>query len=113
MLKHLDLRNFQNHRKLHIDFGKITTITGCSDSGKSAIIRAIQWLCFNNLRGSSFITHGQDKCLVSVEIADYGSVSRIKTPKRNSYIFEDGDRDAVGADTGGTAASPLAMLHVC
>lgn len=59
MFETLSIQNFQAHTKLHIDFDPhITTIVGPSDAGKSAIIRALRWVCTNLPGGTAYIHHG-------------------------------------------------------
>ncbi len=76
------ISNFQSHKNTFIDFagsGCLTVITGPSDSGKSAVIRAIRWLCYNTPQGSDFITVGEDKCSVAITFEDGTTVERIRT----------------------------------
>ena len=48
MLKRLLLRNFQKHRNLDLNFTSgLNVIIGSSDSGKSAVFRALNWLRYN------------------------------------------------------------------
>jgi len=48
MIKKIILHNFQKHKDLCIDFTDgINSIIGKTDKGKSSIIRALQWVCFN------------------------------------------------------------------
>jgi chromosome segregation ATPase len=48
MLKELEVRNIQAHRHLKIEFDPcVTTIVGKNDVGKTAVIRALEWLCLN------------------------------------------------------------------
>ena len=97
MLTRIVLQNFQCHRKLDVPLSQITTIVGSSDSGKSAIVRALNYVCLNNLRGNSFITHGQDKCSVSLEV-DGQTVRRSRTKTSNSYITETNEYSAVSSE---------------
>jgi len=97
MLTHLSLRNFQCHDKLDIPLSQITTIVGGSDAGKSAIIRSLNFVCFNNLRGTSFITHGKDKCAVALEI-DGQEIVRKRTKSSNSYSTETNEYSAVSSE---------------
>ena len=47
-LKRVRLENFQSHKNSIIDFDRgLNVIVGPSDSGKSAIIRAIKWALYN------------------------------------------------------------------
>jgi DNA repair exonuclease SbcCD ATPase subunit len=97
MLTNLTLQNFQCHEKLEIPLSQITTIVGGSDVGKSAIVRALNFVCFNSLRGNSFITHGRDKCSVTLEV-DGQTIRRIKTKTSNSYTTETDEYSAVSSE---------------
>lgn len=60
MLEKLVIRNFQVHRDLEVVFDPaVTTIVGASDRGKSAVIRALRWICQNRPQGDEFIQHGR------------------------------------------------------
>jgi DNA repair exonuclease SbcCD ATPase subunit len=99
MFTKIKLHNFQNHRNLEISLSQITTIVGESDSGKSAIVRAFQWLCLNLLQGDSFISHGKKKCFVQLEVLDYGQIVRRKGSGINGYILKnDEERNAIGKE---------------
>ena len=93
----LTLQNFQCHRRLEIPLSQITTIVGSSDSGKSAVIRALNYLCLNNLRGNSFITHGKDKCAITLEV-DGQTIQRTKTKTSNSYATDMNEYAAVSSE---------------
>ena len=69
MLEQLFIRNFQAHEKLTLNLDpKVTTIVGSSDVGKSAVIRALYWLCFNKPAGVGFIRHGSDSVRVLLQV---------------------------------------------
>lgn len=69
MIEKLSIQNFQAHNKTTISFDPaITCIIGPSDSGKSAIIRALRWVCTNQPGGTSFIKHGEKGCSVKLII---------------------------------------------
>jgi len=55
----VELINFQAHGKTLIEFAPITTIKGPTDAGKSAVIRALRWICLNDLAGDEFIKEGE------------------------------------------------------
>lgn len=77
----IKIANFQSHKSTLIDFANhgLTVITGPSDSGKSAVIRALRWVFYNVPQGSDFITVGEDKCVVSVIFEGGTVVERIRT----------------------------------
>lgn len=88
MITHLYLQNFQCHRRLAIDFKSTKVITGASDRGKSAIVRALRWVLFNDLSGDRFITRNQKVCRVRVVFADGSWLERSRGPKTNTYRFK-------------------------
>ncbi|MEG0728248.1 MAG: AAA family ATPase [Anaerovoracaceae bacterium] len=51
----MTIKNFMSIRNETLDFGDITVLTGASDSGKSAICKAIVWTLFNTPSGTWFI----------------------------------------------------------
>lgn len=58
MIKTIELRNFQSHKdtELTLDSG-VNVIVGPSDSGKTAIIRALRKLVWNRPLGDAFRSH--------------------------------------------------------
>ena len=90
MLEKLILHNFQSHKHSELDFDPgVNVIVGPSDSGKTALIRALRWLVWGRPLGDSFIRHGRPLCRVSVEI-DGTPVIREKTKGgETSYQFQD------------------------
>lgn len=55
----LRIQNFQAHKDTTIEFDRITTIVGGpSDTGKSAVLRALKWVVKNEPKGTSFIRDG-------------------------------------------------------
>lgn len=90
-IKKLSLRNFQSHRESDFEFlPGLNIIVGPSDQGKSAIIRALRWLIYNEPRGTGFIRAGEARCQVAVEMSTGVRVERIReeSGKMNRYILE-------------------------
>jgi DNA repair exonuclease SbcCD ATPase subunit len=71
----------------------INLIVGSSDAGKSAILRAINFVFHNNLKGDSFIRHGSSECRVTIKFSDGVEVTRIKGGDVNSYTLTDLEGD--------------------
>jgi len=95
MLKRIRIKNFQKHDKLDVEFSpNTTTIVGSSDSGKSAVIRALRWACLNKPNGNSFIRHGEKSCKVRIEVDD-SQITRTKGSS-NSYKLNDIKFEAFG-----------------
>ena len=96
-LTRLVLRNFQCHRKLEVDLDEYcTTIVGPSDRGKSAVLRALRWLCTNYPDGRAFCRRVGEKVAgtTRVSVGVYPqTVCRIRGDGRNTYSL-DGSRYA-------------------
>jgi len=87
MLSRLRIKNFQKHKKIDVEFSPgVTSIVGPSDSGKSALIRAIRWALFNKPNGKEFIRDGEKKCSVRIE-CDGRKITRIRG-KENEYQLD-------------------------
>jgi len=81
----LTITNFQSisHAVLEYNTG-ITAIVGCSNSGKTATVRALYSLLRNPPEAKSFIKTGEDRAEVELEME--GLIVRwIRTPKESSY----------------------------
>lgn len=86
MIQSILIRNFQSHELTEIKFHKgINLFIGESDAGKSAIIRALNWVINNRPAGDSFRSRWGGKTKVSL-VADGESVQRVKKGKENSYF---------------------------
>lgn len=95
MIESIHIRNFQSHKDTTLDLsGGVNVIVGSSDSGKSAILRALNWLVFNRPSGDDFRSDWGGDTIVSASFAMADqlsqSVSRIRTKKDNMYSVEDG-----------------------
>lgn len=90
----ISINNFQAHEKLKIAFDReITSIVGESNAGKSSVIRAINWVLYNGMRGSSFIRQGADECRVNLKIIGVDGEPHIIGRRRsrgqvNEYIVD-------------------------
>lgn len=85
MIQSIYIRNFQTHSKLDLDLHHgVNAIVGPSDAGKSAVIRALYWLCFNEPSGEEYRKHGTEQTTVKVVLADGTEVERGRG-KKNYY----------------------------
>jgi len=88
MLTQLQILNFQNQSRQVIDFDpNVTVLTGPSDSGKSAVIRALRWACTNTPAGDAFIQDGKKDVGVRLKIAGR-TIERRKGSKGNEYRID-------------------------
>jgi len=85
VIERIELTDYQCHAKLDVRLDPgITTIVGDSDSGKSAIIRALQAVALNRLSGEGFVRRGQDGYRVRVRV-DGVTVARERNGSSNAY----------------------------
>lgn len=100
MLQQITLVHFQSHRITSIKFHPgVNVILGASDSGKSAIVRALRWVCFNRPAGDAFRSHtaGKEKTSVTIRVDDK-DISRIRGNTANLYQIGEKDYQAVGRE---------------
>ena len=88
MLKKLIINNFLSYYdKTEIEFHPgVNAITGTSDVGKSAVLKAMGWCLFNNLSGDWFKSWGKKKEKTSVKfVFDDADIIRSKKGTENQY----------------------------
>lgn len=107
MIESLTLSNFQAHQSLVIDLDPhVTCLTGASDLGKSAVLRALRWLCLNQPSGEAFIRDGADQCHVQLEV-DAHVIQRYRGKGKNVYKIDDAPLVAFGNDVPTSVAKTL------
>lgn len=84
MIDRLKLTDFQCHESQTIKLGPVTTFVGPSDSGKSAYLRALRWLCENKPAGTGFIRTGADTAEVAARV-DGKWILRARSNRDNTY----------------------------
>jgi exonuclease SbcC len=100
MIKKLVIENFQSHEKteLNLDPG-VNVITGVSQSGKTAILRALYWLFHNRPSGERIRSHfAKGATKVMIETSEGDSIWHVKDDKYNSYAIGDNLFDKIGKD---------------
>ena len=126
MIKSVVLHNFQSHRKTILEMDKLTVLTGGSNSGKSAVLRALGGLLRNDSVGD-YVSHGQKLLKVIVHMDSGIAVEWEKGGGTNQYtiVYPDGREEPfqkVGTDIPEEVAevigiSPISMeggqkLHI-
>jgi hypothetical protein len=70
MIRRIRLKNFMSHVDTVIDLADgLTVLVGPNNSGKSAVVEAIQAVCQNNPT-KYMVRHGENECLVALETND-------------------------------------------
>lgn len=90
MIKEVHIENFQSHEKTKLELvSGVNVIVGESGAGKSAIIRALEWLFENRPLGDDFRKHGSKKTSVSVTFDDEIKITRAKSNSVSTYMLND------------------------
>lgn len=99
MIKTLEINNFQSYKGTLLNFHPgVNVIVGTSDSGKSAVLRALRWVCTGIPRGDGFRSHWGGDTEVHLE-TDNCIVTRGKTNSDNMYVLnEETEFRAFGTD---------------
>lgn len=90
MIQKLQIKNFQSHKNSTLEFdSNVNVILGASDSGKTAIIRALRWVVFNRPQGDSFCSNwGGGETSVEIK-TDNNTIIRSKDKNKvNKYILD-------------------------
>jgi outer membrane murein-binding lipoprotein Lpp len=93
----LKIKNFQSINDVELDIGPVTVLTGPSDIGKSAIIRAL-YLLHRNQGGLELVKHGKAQLSVQQIMDDGSTVSIVKGKGINSYLIGDKSFSKIGRD---------------
>lgn len=98
MIDSINIRNFQSHRESRLEFHPgVNIIVGGSDSGKTAILRALRWLIWNRPSGDAFRSDWGGDTEVKIK-ADGKTVTRRKTDKTNEYALDHTPYTAFGTE---------------
>jgi len=86
LINSLTISNFQSHKQTHLEFENgINIIVGQSDSGKSAVIKALNWVVNNTPSGEAFRSSWGGDTKVQVHTDDK-DIQRYKGKKGNLYL---------------------------
>lgn len=95
-IKKIVLRNFQSHSYTKIELSpKINIFLGKGNRGKSAIIRALKWVFFNEPQGTSFIKKGETFASCAVTFDNDYTIIRERGDKINRYVLISPDNKRV------------------
>ena len=97
MINSLSLRNFQSHKSSTLEFSSgVNVIIGQSDSGKTALLRALNWIITNRPSGDSFRSSWGGDTVVDVRLdSSVSTISRAKTARENAYYITNEDDDRI------------------
>jgi len=99
MINQLIIQNYQSHRKSELNFDPgVNIIIGDSDSGKSAVIRAIKQVFYNKPGGDDYRSWWGGDTEITIKTDDDQEVKRVKTNSENLYYLNDTRFAAFGSD---------------
>ena len=99
MIKYVEIYNFQSHERTMVEMTNgVNVIIGPSDSGKSSIFRAINWVVSNRPLGNSFRSEWGGDTRVTIVTTDDRHVSRIRSDKENKYVIDGVELKAFGSE---------------
>jgi len=88
MLTKIEIMNFQSHKNTIIEFIPGTNvIIGPSDTGKSVILRAINWVCSNRPLGDAFCSEWGGETKVILHTSEGNIIEKIRTTTKNEYVI--------------------------
>jgi exonuclease SbcC len=89
MIKSVRIKNYQSHADTELEFHPgVNVLVGSSDSGKSAIFRAMAWVMTNRPLGNAFCRWGTKKTRVELTIDSDTTIGRTKSKSENNYLFQ-------------------------
>lgn len=85
-IEYIQIVNFQSHDNTKLDFDEgVNVIIGPSDSGKTAVIRALKWIFFNEPSGTDIIKKGEDSAKVTLKLNTGFKIIRGRSKSKNYY----------------------------
>ena len=83
------IEGFQSHVEsaFHLA-GGLNVITGPSDAGKTAIIRAIRWVAFNEPSGEAFVNEKVGEAVVAIHLETGQIITKKRRKGKTSYLVQ-------------------------
>lgn len=115
MISNLKIKNFQCHKQAELEFVPgVNVIAGTSDSGKSALLKALLWVLTNKPQGfdfRSFSCEKGDSVEVEIEV-DGRKIARRRNEQKNEYALDGKRFVAMKGDVPSDIATILNMAPV-
>jgi len=100
MIKQLRIQNFRSHKNTKLEFVKgVNCIVGLPDSGKTNIIRAINWALTNRPLGFRFHSNfAKGPTAVDIDFEEGNQISLVKSKSESGYVCNEKEFRAIGSD---------------
>lgn len=98
MINSIQIQNFQNHKNTELRLSPgVNVIIGPSDTGKSAVLRALNWFFFNRPSGDLIRSFGGGDVRVIVDLEGL-EIAKIRSKTTNEYRIGKSKFRAIGTD---------------
>ena len=124
MIESIHIHNFQCHKDLSIYLGRSTVLQGDSNHGKTAVLRALYWVMYNEPQGTDFISYWAYKKLKNgirfidgqytevVVHVDGHTIVRHRGEDFNGYVVDGVRYEALRSDVPAEVSSLLNLSDV-
>lgn len=114
MIYSIDIKNFQSHAESKLEFDPgFNVIVGTSDSGKTAILRALRWVVTNKPAGTAFCSYWAPKQETSVTIeVDEHVITRFRNTTKSGYRDNKTELTAINREVPEQIASVINMNEI-
>lgn len=112
MIKSIRLKGLQSHADSSVEFAPgVNVILGETNAGKTALIRALQWIFQNRPLGTGLTQQGSKECIATVE-TDRGTASRVRKKGFNGYVVGESEFKEIGSSVPPELVSVLDVRDV-
>jgi DNA repair protein SbcC/Rad50 len=89
MIASMKIEGFQSHVESALNLGAgLNVITGPSGAGKTAIIRAIKWVAFNEPQGEAFVNEAVGEAVVTITLTSGQIITKRRRKGKTSYLLQ-------------------------
>lgn len=90
----VEIKGFQSHVESVFDLGPgLNVITGPSDAGKTAIIRAVRWVAFNEPTGEAYVNQSVGGAEVKLLLDSGQVITKRRRKGKTSYLIQQDQGD--------------------
>ena len=88
------IQGFQSHIDSHFNLGNgLNVITGPSGAGKTAVLRAIKYVAFNEPQGEAFVNEKVGEAIVTIYLNNGAIITKRRKKGKTSYLLQVNEED--------------------